>query len=236
MKLPDGRHTKRWSAALGPEIVPGEPGFRWKEAPPLPASFFLPSAEQVAPALLGHWLVRRAGGTVVAGPIVETEAYLWNDPASHAFRGPTARNRSMFGPPGRAYVYFIYGNHWCFNVVCRPEGIGEAVLIRALEPAVGATTMARRRPQRSEREWTNGPAKCCQALAISGEQDGQDLTSVDSSMAIVGHPRRDEFVRRRGPMVTATRVGIQKAADWPLRFYLEKSPWVSRRSGARGLA
>ena len=133
---------------------------------PLPRSFYAASAALVAPRLLGHWLLRRTPEGFSGGLIVETEAYLADDPACHAFKGETVRNRSMFGPAGRAYVYFIYGNHWCFNAVCRPPGIGEAVLVRALEPTFGAAWMQGRRPVAREVELSNGPAKLCQALAI----------------------------------------------------------------------
>src|SRR5262245_24518684 len=104
---------------------------------PLPRSFYEPSADVVAPQLLGHWLVRRFHNEICAGTIVETEAYLMDDPACHAFPGLTPRNRTMFGQPGHGYVYFIYGCHFCVNAVCRPSGIGEAVLIRAIEPFAG---------------------------------------------------------------------------------------------------
>lgn len=197
---------------------------------PLPGSFFVPSAREVAPRLLGHWLVRRTPDGLAGGLIVETEAYLWDDPACHAYRGPTRRNRAMFGPPGRAYVYFIYGNHWCFNAVCRPEGVGEAVLIRAIEPTVGAEWMASRRPGRSLVELTNGPAKFCQALAIDRAHDGVDLTA-ESVVFLGENPDRSTVIASGGPLVTTVRVGIRQAADWPLRFYLGGSAWVSRRIG-----
>ncbi len=195
----------------------------------LPPAFFKPDARRVARELLGHWLVRSTREGMAAGLIVETEAYLHDDPACHAFRGATRRNRSMFGPPGRAYVYFIYGNHWCFNAVCQPEGIGEAVLIRAIEPSVGAEQMSMRRPGRGLIELTNGPAKLCQALSIDRELDGVDLTSSGSSVYFAENPERALALAERGPIVTTTRIGIRQAADQLLRFHLERSPWVSRR-------
>ena len=117
---------------------------------PLPHSFYEPSAEQVAPLLLGHWLLRRTPAGLSGGLIVETEAYLAHDPACHGFKRETARTRAMFGPPGHAYIYFIYGNHWCFNAVCRPPGFAEAVLVRAIQPAFGIEAMTLRRPVANE--------------------------------------------------------------------------------------
>src|SRR5687767_13789091 len=114
---------------------------------PLPASFYEPSAELVAPKPLGHLLLRRTpDGQWSGGPIVETEAYLANDPASHGFRRETPRNRPMYGPPGKAYVYFIYGNYFCFNTVCSRPRVAEAVLVRAIEPTIGIEYMNRNRP------------------------------------------------------------------------------------------
>src|SRR5437899_5296316 len=142
---------------------------------PLPRAFYEPSAEVVAPGLLGHWLIPNTPRGYWGGPIVETEGYLTDDPACHAAPGLTPRNRVMFGPPGHAYVYFIYGCHFCVNAVCRPPGTGEAVLIRAIEPSFGQDSMRRRRSAREERQLTSGPGKLCQALDIERTLDGVDL-------------------------------------------------------------
>jgi DNA-3-methyladenine glycosylase len=199
------------------------------ELVPLPRRFYVPSARDVAPKLLGHWLVRRTDSGLSGGRIVETEAYLREDPACHGYRGMTRRNAAIFGPPGRAYVYFIYGNHWCFNAVCQGEGIGEAVLIRAIEPAFGLDWMAKRRPGREMIDWTNGPGKFCQALDIDRALDGTDLTSTDSPLFIARNLRRDWWITKTGPVTTTVRIGITAAADWPLRFFLAGSRWVSGR-------
>lgn len=195
----------------------------------LPASFFQPSAETVAPKLLGHFLLRRTpDGSWAGGAIVETEAYLADDPACHAFRGQTARNRSMFGPPGRAYVYFIYGNYFCCNAVCAAPGVGEAVLIRAIEPTFGLEWMQQNRPVAKPRELTSGPAKLCLALGIRRPLDGADLCALTSDLIVAENPDVRRFRRERGPLVTTTRIGLSIAADLPLRFYLERSEFVSR--------
>jgi DNA-3-methyladenine glycosylase len=193
---------------------------------PLRRSFFQPSAELVAPRLLGHWLIRRLPGGLCGGPIVETEAYLVGDPASHAYIGETPRNRIMFGPPGRAYVYYIYGAHFCVNVVChRPE----AVLIRAIEVEFGEDLMRKNRPFPTTIGLSNGPGKLCAALAIGREINGVDLCEPSAPLFIARNPQVARFRRQRGPMVIATRVGLSRAAHLPLRFFLEKSAFVSRR-------
>lgn len=197
---------------------------------PLPFSFYEPSAEIVAPRLLGNFLLRRTpDGEWVGGAIVETEAYLANDPACHGFRRETARNRSMYGPPGRAYVYFIYGNYFCFNAVCAHQGVAEAVLIRAIEPTVGEHWMRQNRPVTKNRELTSGPSKLCLALDIEREFDGADLSSSQSSLIIAKNPDLKSFLRERGPIVTTTRIGLSIAEHMPLRFYLDGSEFVSRR-------
>jgi DNA-3-methyladenine glycosylase len=200
----------------------------------MPRSFFEPSAQTVASDLLGCWLLRNTAEGLFGGPIVETEAYLEDDPACHAFAGKTARNRIMWGPPGFAYVYFIYGNHFCVNAVCRPKGAAEAVLIRAVEPAVGREWMRAQRPARTLGELTNGPGKLCEALKIRRELDGVDLCNSASPLFIAANPNRPEFLSRRGPVVATARIGISKAAEAPLRFCLSRSAFLSRKLVPKG--
>ena len=167
-------------------------------------------AAELAPLLLGATLTVRG----CAGRIVETEAYAPDDPASHSFAGPTARNAAMFGPPGHAYVYRIYGLHWCLNVVGLP---GHAVLIRALEPIAGIEAMqARRGP---DKPLCKGPGMLAQALGITGADDGRAFGAADFRLDL------DPPARFR----TGTRIGITRAADWPMRFGLEDQRHLSRR-------
>ena len=195
---------------------------------PLPRRFYEPSAQEVAPALLGHWLVRNTSNGPCGGPIVETEAYLIGDPACHGTPGPTARNRVMFGEPGHGYVYLIYGNYFCMNVVCQPPGVAEAVLIRSIEVALGEVSMRRRRQVDAVRDLTNGPGKLCLAMDIDRRLDGMDLCDAKSRLFVARNPAVLKFRQERGPMVTTTRIGLTKAAHMPLRFYLEGSPFVSK--------
>lgn len=197
---------------------------------PLPATFYERSATLVAPDLLGHELVRREeDGSFSGGVIVETEAYLANDdPACHAARGRTERNRSMWGPPGRAYVYFIYGMHYCFNAVCQPEGIAEAVLIRAIEPTLGLPHIRQRRPRITDRDLMNGPGKLCLALGIDRKSDGLQIDDFGSHIFIVSNPTREIVLEQTGPIKQSTRIGITKATELPLRFGLSKSAFLSR--------
>ncbi len=205
-----------------------------REWTPLPRAFYEPAADVVAPRLLGHWLVRRTARGWCGGPIVEAEAYLWDDPACHAAPGLSARNRVMFGPPGHGYVYFIYGAHYCVNAVCRAAGTGEAVLIRAIEPLVGLEILMKNRVASGAVALTNGPAKLCEAMKIDRKLDGVDLCDPGSPLVLATNPEWKRFVAEQGPIVTTTRVGITKAAHLPLRFYLEKSRFVSRRKRAAG--
>lgn len=179
----------------------------------LEPSFFARSALDVAPALIGVELVFK--GT--SGLIVETEAYLADDPAAHSFRGPTPRNRSMFGPPGHAYVYHIYGMHWCLNAVCLP---GTAVLIRALEPVSGVATMRRRRSVEDVRLLCAGPGRLCQALGIDRRHDGLPLSEPPFAL---------RHTETEVALAIGKRIGITRAADQPWRFGLKDSPYLSRR-------
>ncbi|MBL0947926.1 MAG: DNA-3-methyladenine glycosylase [Brevundimonas sp.] len=155
----------------------------------------------------------------VGGTIVETEAYDPADPASHSFGGPRPRNAAMFGPAGRAYVYRIYGAHWCFNIVCDRTRPGSAVLIRALEPTDGLGMMAQRRSTHDPRQLCSGPGKLCQALAIDKALDHAPLDA-------------PPFVLEPGPppagVVIGARIGITKGTDTPWRFGLKGSPYLSR--------
>lgn len=188
---------------------------------PLPEDFSARPAREVAPALLGMVIHSQVGGSPTAARIVETEAYIGrHDPACHgaAAAGRTQRNASMFGPPGRAYVYFIYGMHWCLNVVTGEADHPEAVLIRAGEPVLGRDVMARRRGR--DRDLTSGPARLCQALGVDGELDGHHLTRAPLQL-LPAPPVAAAKVAVSG------RIGIRQARDWPLRFFLREHPCVS---------
>ena len=177
---------------------------------------FAHGSAQVAQALIGA-IVRVDG---VGGRIVETEAYDREDPASHSYSGPTERNRSMFGPPGRAYVYRSYGIHWCLNFVCREDGHGAGVLIRAIEPLYGLQAMQERRGLHDVKLLCSGPGRVGQALGITRELNGHRL---DQPPFEVTAPEE------RLSIVVGPRIGISKAADVPWRFGLAGSPFVSRR-------
>ena len=195
----------------------------------LSPAFYERDTVTVAKDLLGCLLVHQNGEGTAMGWIVEAEAYLCGDPAAHSFRGETARNRTMVGPAGHAYVYRIYGLHTCINVVTGPEGIGEAVLIRALEPAAGLDLMRARRGMDEALALASGPGKLTQALGITMDLDGASLSGgplrVLSPESLPG--RRPEGWP--GEVVRTTRVGITKAADLPLRFYIKGSRYISRR-------
>jgi len=194
----------------------------------LPRSFYERDAITVATGLLGCCLVHREDGFVTAGRIVETEAYLQGDPAAHSFRGRTPRTSVLFGPPGHAYVYFVYGMHWCMNVV---TGTGEdrgAVLLRALEPVEGIPAMEERRKTKELRLLCSGPARLAQALAITGEFNGSSLLTGPLRIVSKDHSPVDG-TRGTEEIVQTTRVGISKAQDKPYRFYLKRSQHVSRR-------
>ena len=193
----------------------------------LPRSFFDRDPRLVGPDLLSKVLVRRQGRKFLIGRIVEVEAYLGSDdPAAHASIGKTPRNAVLFGPPGYAYVYFIYGNHYCLNVSCLPNGTPGGILFRALEPVAGAETMLKMRglPEGGDvRKLTSGPGRLADAFGITRERDnGKDLTDSRSDLYLAddGTP---------APRVLITkRIGIRKAADLPLRYIVAGNKFVSR--------
>jgi DNA-3-methyladenine glycosylase len=192
---------------------------------PLDPQFFARPSVEVAPALLGTVLVSTVGGRLTAGRIVETEAYVGpDDPASHAAEriGRTRRNESMFGAPGIAYVYRIYGVHWCLNAVTDRLDFPGAVLIRALEPLDGLETMRERRRGVPDRGLTSGPGKLASALGITGDLDGHPLRA-EPLLIAAGDAIAPDAIEV-GP-----RIGITRAADWPLRFCVRLNPHVSRR-------
>ena len=177
--------------------------------------FFARSVHEVAPDLLGTMLLVDG----VGGTIAEVEAYDHEDPAAHGYRGRTARNATMFGPPGHAYVYRSYGIHWCVNLVCEDEGVAAAVLLRALEPTHGLDVMRVRRGVDERRLLCSGPGRLCQALGITREHDGLALDE----------PPFELHERKRIPEIAAgPRIGITRAADRPWRYGMASSPYLSR--------
>jgi len=199
-------------------------GSRGAGASPLPPEFYDRGAEEVARDLLGALVVSEIGGVRCTAEIVETEAYTGpDDEASHAHErfGRTARNAAMFGSPGTAYVYLIYGLHWCLNAVTGPAGHPAAVLIRAARPMSGLEAMRDRRPGRPDRDLLRGPGNLCRALGIGGEWNRHPLQQ--SPLRIVaGEPVPD------GRVAAGPRIGITRAVEAPLRFRVLDDPHVSR--------
>lgn len=190
---------------------------------PLPRSFYQRNSAVVAFELIGKILSFRQNSKMFLGRIVETEAYFGaDDPASHAFRGPTPRNQVMFGVPGFSYVYFTYGNHHCLNIVTEKKDSAGAVLIRALEPLSEIECMKKRRRTIDLRQLTSGPGKLTQAFGITREHNGMDLT--DESFCV-----REEKMKEPLLIQATTRIGISRAKEMPYRFYLSTSPFVSCR-------
>jgi DNA-3-methyladenine glycosylase len=182
---------------------------------PLKRAFFARSVHEVAPDLIGATLLVKG----VGGIIVEVEAYHHTDPAAHSFRGPTPRNRIMFGPPGFAYVYRSYGIHWCVNFVCEQEDSASAVLIRALEPTHGIAAMRRRRRSDDARSLCSGPGKLTEALGITDKHNGLALDAPPIAL----------YARTTEPKIAAgVRIGITKAIDLPWRYGLTGSKFLSK--------
>lgn len=189
----------------------------------LPRDFYARETELVARDMLGAVLECETEDGLASGIIVETEAYLGeHDEACHAVAGRTARTEPLYGPPGTSYVYFIYGMYWCFNAVTRDEGLPSAVLVRALEPLDGIPLMQRRRPRaKSVVDLTNGPGKLCTALGIAGSMGSKSLQR-KPLLIREGERVPDDRVR------TTTRIGITRAADWPMRWIVDGNPYVSK--------
>jgi len=194
----------------------------------LPREFYDRDPRRVCRELLGKVLVRNERRKYLTARIVEVEAYLGkNDGASHSFIGRTARNAVLFGPPGYAYVYFIYGTHYCLNVSCLPDGVAGGILFRALEPLEGIEAMAKARGialngTRDLRNLTSGPGRLAEAFEITRERDnGKDLTSADSDLFIAD----DGY--RVGRVLTTPRIGVTKAAERPWRYVIAGNPFVS---------
>ncbi|HZR55776.1 MAG TPA: DNA-3-methyladenine glycosylase [Terriglobales bacterium] len=201
---------------------------------PIPREFYNRDPRLVAPDLLGKVLVRRESSTILAGRIVEVEAYLGqDDAAAHSAVGRTPRNAVMFGPPGHVYVYFIYGNHYCLNVSCLPVGVAGAVLFRALAPLQGIEEMVKAREiavnsPRDLRKLTSGPGRLAEAFGITRIRDnGKDLTSAKSDLYIA------EDGYRPAQISTTVRIGITKAAHLPFRYLIPDNDFVSGPRGKR---
>ncbi len=196
---------------------------RSRVAPPLPREFYDRDTELVARDLLGAILECETPEGIASGRIVETEAYLGeHDLACHAAAGRTSRTAPLYGPPGIAYVYLIYGMYWCFNAVTRAEHEPSAVLVRALEPVSGLELMRRRRPTaRREIDLTNGPGKLCLALGIDARHNWGRLDE-PPLLVRAGEPLSDREV------TVTPRIGITQSADWPLRWFVTDNPYVSK--------
>ncbi|GFN24204.1 MAG: DNA-3-methyladenine glycosylase [Thermoanaerobacteraceae bacterium] len=195
----------------------------WRQEP-LPYGFFARDTKIVAQELLGTYMAHFSPEGLTVGRVVETEAYLGrDDPACHSARGPTERNAVMFGPAGFLYVYLIYGMYYCVNVTTDRAEVPAAVLLRALEPVAGVELMRRRRSTSHDRQLCSGPGRLARAMGIDRNLNGESVVegAVRFYPPLPGEARPD--------IVTAPRIGIREAADWPLRFYFKDNPYVSRR-------
>jgi len=192
---------------------------------PIEPLFYKRDTVSVAHDLLGKNLVRRLADSLLIGRIVETEAYRGSDdPASHSFRGMTKRNEVMFGKPGKAYVYFTYGNHYCLNIVIEEEGVPAAVLIRAIEPLEGIEEMRKNRGVENILEIASGPGKLTRAFQITKSENGSDVTKMSSLLTLCEAIENQQF-----EIVKTTRIGIKVATELPWRFYIRGNPYISRK-------
>jgi DNA-3-methyladenine glycosylase len=218
-------HEGRRHQRLAPHeaaAVPAEGAARLSERR-LPRSFYDRPSVEVAPDLLGRTLVRvLPDGTRLSGSLVETEAYEPGDPASHGFRRKGLRNATMFGGPGRLYVYFTYGHHWMMNAVCRPIDVPSAVLLRAVRPVEGLEEMALRRGRDRDVDLASGPGKLCQALGVDGSHDGEDLVHGRTVWIEAGSPPDP------GDIAVGIRVGVSVGMDKEWRFRVADDPFVSK--------
>lgn len=190
----------------------------------LPKSFLNKSTIEVAKALLGKKIIHKNPSGLLSGKIVETEAYLEKDPASHSFNGQTNRNSAMFGNAGEAYVYFTYGMHHCFNIVTNKKGIGEAVLIRALEPIEGIELMKQFRKTDEIEALCSGPARLVQAMQITKEYNGINLIDKNSPIILSDGNNINE-----DNIIKTKRIGISTGIDLPHRFYIKDNPFISMK-------
>ncbi len=190
---------------------------------PLPLGFYRRDTFSLVPEIIGKVLVRNIKGRIVAGRIVEVEAYVGNDPASHAANGMTERNKVMFEDGGLSYVYFTYGMHFCFNIVTERKGFPAALLVRALEPVAGIDEMCRRRKTELLHNLTNGPAKLCQAMGIDRALNGVRLDGKGLFIADDGYKVRGADIE------SSTRIGIRNGTESKWRFFLKGNEFVSRR-------
>ncbi|HEY9164747.1 MAG TPA: DNA-3-methyladenine glycosylase [Candidatus Kryptonia bacterium] len=190
---------------------------------PLPLSYYRRETLSLAPDILGKILVRNIRGKILAGRIVEIEAYRSNDPASHAFRGMTERNKVMFEGGGVAYVYFTYGMHFCFNIVTEAEGSAAAFLVRALEPMAGLKEMKHRRGGGRSTNLTNGPARLCQAMRIDRSLNGVRLDGTELYIC------DDGFRVQSDAIESSPRIGIREGKNLKWRFFLKGNEFLSRR-------